>query len=44
MRYTSKQRAITPEIIYRVFISRLHQALADKYQPKGYQEEQNKQD
>jgi hypothetical protein len=39
MRYTSKQREITPETTYRIFISRPHQALADEYQPKGYQEE-----
>jgi hypothetical protein len=39
MRYTSKQNAITPEIMYRISISRPHQTLADEYQPKTHQKE-----
>jgi hypothetical protein len=37
MRYTSKQSEIIPEIIYRIFISWPHQALADEYQPPRYE-------
>jgi hypothetical protein len=37
MRYTSKQSEIIPEIIYRIFISWPHQALADEYQPQARQ-------
>lgn len=37
IRYTSKQREIKPEITYRIFISRSHQALTDEYQPPSYQ-------
>jgi hypothetical protein len=40
MRYTSKQSAITPEIIYRISISRPHQALADEYESPDYQKKQ----
>jgi len=44
MRYTSKQIAMIPEIIYKIFMLSLHQTLADEYQPKGYQEEYYEQD